>query len=140
MVAANIDYHQVLRDHGVSPSAQRVAILAWMHAHPEHPTAECIYHALRGQLLTLSLATVYNTVKTFAEHGLVAKVYVEDGELRYDANVAPHAHFKCKRCGAVIDLAEVPEGLAGDVALPEGYQSEALTVTIWGLCPTCARL
>ncbi len=137
VVASGTDYHQILRDHGVCPSAQRVAIFAWMQEHPEHPTVECIYHALRRQLLKLSLATVYNTIRTFVEHGLVTKVYIEEGELRYDANVIPHAHFKCKCCGAVFDLGDVPEGLAGAVALPPGYQSEDLAVTIWGYCPAC---
>ncbi len=131
------DYHQVLREHGLTPSAQRLAILAWMVEHPEHPTVECIYNALRRQLLKLSLATVYNTVRTFVAAGLVSKVYIEEGELRYDANIHPHAHFKCKTCGAVMDLGEVPEGLATAVALPANYKRDDIAVTIWGLCPNC---
>ncbi len=131
------DYYQVLRDAGLTPSVQRVAILAWLVEHPEHPTAECIYNALRHRLLKLSRATVYNTVRTFVDRGLVSKVYIEEYELRYDANVAAHAHFKCKVCGAVMDLGDVPHDLAQTVALPDGYRSDALAVTLWGCCPAC---
>ena len=99
---ATQDLAATLRAHGLSPSAPRLAILRWLLDHPEHPTIDEIYRALHPTMRSLSRTTVYNVLHAFVGHGLAAKVRTEDLELRYDGCAAPHAHFKCTRCGACI--------------------------------------
>jgi Fur family ferric uptake transcriptional regulator len=48
----------------------------------------------------------------------------------------PHPHFKCNICGDVICLDEILA--APRVALPAGYRSEELEVTVKGQCAMCA--
>ena len=93
-----------LKTYSIRPSAHRLAIYRYLDEKRNHPTAEMIYQALAPENPTLSRTTVYNTLKTFAEHTAVQEVIIEDGEMRYDADITPHAHFKCKVCGCVHDF------------------------------------
>ena len=135
---ATQDLAATLRAHGLSPSAPRLAILRWLLDHPEHPTIDEIYRALHPTMRSLSRTTVYNVLHAFVGHGLAAKVRTEDLELRYDGCAAPHAHFKCTRCGAILDLGGLPGNLARRVGLPDACRAQAAALTFWGLCPRCA--
>jgi Fe2+ or Zn2+ uptake regulation protein len=130
--------HQILREHGLQPSKTRVAIYEWLAQHPVHPTVDVVYHALRKTHPTLSRTTVYNVLHAFVDRGLADKVHTEDLELRYDGNTASHAHFKCTKCGTLIDLNAVPTSVSKKVGLPEGYLTHTTSITLWGLCPKCA--
>ncbi len=136
-MAAALDIPAVLRAHGLTPSAPRTAIYGWLLEHPTHPTVDAVYRALRPTMKTLSRTTVYNVLHAFVEHGLADKVRTEDLELRYDGNTAPHAHFKCTGCGALLDLGAIPEGALAQAGLPEGCRVDASALTAWGLCPAC---
>ena len=120
------DFAATLRAHGLAPSAPRVAILRWLAGHPTHPTVDEVYRALHSTMPSLSRTTVYNVLHAFVACGLAGKVRTEDLELRYDGCAEPHAHFKCTRCGAILDLEGLPRNLA------------QAAVTFWGLCPNCA--
>ena len=129
----------ILRAHGLSPSAPRVAIYTWLRAHEVHPTVDAIYQAPRPEIATLSRTTVYNVLHAFVEKGLAKAVRTEDLELRYDGNTTNHAHFKCTRCGALADLGMIPPSLPKSVKLPAGCKPETTAVTFWGLCAQCAE-
>lgn len=131
--------HLTLRAHGLSPSAPRVLIYEWLNTHPVHPTIDTIYQALRPKVKTLSRTTVYNVLHAFVDKGLAEIVRTEDGELRYDGNVKPHAHFKCTRCGALMDLDPISDAVHQSVGAPEGCQIDTATVTLWGACQKCAQ-
>lgn len=89
---------------GIRPSVQRLAIYEFVKNSCEHPTAEVVYESLRDELGSLSLTTVYNTLKLYAELGLVLTLNIEDNFQRFDGNTAVHAHFRCNGCGKIIDL------------------------------------
>lgn len=125
-----------LRSCGISPSPQRVAVYGYLEKHRIHPTAETIMRDLKPELPTLSLTTVYNTLKLFVTKKLISEVIIEDGELRFDADMRDHAHFKCTRCQKVYDL--FPEGekihITNLGTLPENFTVEALHVCLRGNC------
>ncbi len=129
-----------LRASGLSPSAPRVAIYRWLVAHPVHPTVDVIYKALRSRLPTLSRTTVYNVLHAFVEHGLAIALHVEDLEVRYDGNVMPHAHFKCLRCGRLMDLGMLPTCLGEMVNLPEMCAVRSAALTFSGFCSQCVEV
>lgn len=93
---------------------------------------------------SLDRVTVYRTLKTFLDKGLIHKVLDDEGSLKYAlCNEAcseaehhhDHVHFKCTRCGQTncLDL-EVP-----DVKLPKGYQPKEVNVLIQGICERCSK-
>ena len=130
-----------LRASGISPSPQRIAVYGFLKTHPIHPTAERIMRELRPRLPTLSLTTVYNTLKLFVSKKLVSEVIIEDGELRFDADLKDHAHFKCTSCSEVFDL--FPEGEKMDTSglprLPEGFTVDSVHICFRGRCSSCGK-
>jgi Fur family transcriptional regulator, ferric uptake regulator len=93
---------------------------------------------------SLDRVTVYRTLKTFLDRGLIHKVLDDEGTLKYalcnDACTTAehhhdHVHFKCTRCGQTNCLnVDLP-----GVKLPRGYQVEAVNVLIQGTCDRCAN-
>lgn len=130
---------------GLRPSVQRTAIYEYLYEHPVHPTVDMIYTALSPEYPTLSKTTVYNTLKAFADHGLVQSIQIEEDKVRYDANIRPHLHFKCIRCGSVYDVF-APENSRGIqnahskccTFLPEGFITQKIQTNIWGICASCS--
>ena len=69
----------------------------------DHLTAEQIYQILRTSGVSISLATVYNNLKTLTEQGYLRKITVDGSPDRYD-QPADHQHLVCVRCGRLQDL------------------------------------
>ncbi len=125
-----------LTEKGIKPSPQRVAIMEYLSVHKTHPSVDEIYGALHSSMPTLSRTTVYNTLKLFIEHGAAIPVGIDDRNLRFDGDTSPHAHFMCKKCGAILDL-YLKENVFFDYE-----QTGALAVTeaalyLKGLCGKC---
>lgn len=90
----------------------------------------------------LDRVTVYRTLKTFLDRGLIHKVLDDAGTLKYAlCNNActthnhhhNHVHFKCTACGQTncLDI-EIPE-----IKLPKGYKSSEVNLLIQGVCQNC---
>lgn len=93
-----------LQRHGIKPSPQRIAVMDYLLSSRVHPTADEIYMALSPTMPTLSKTTVYNTLKLLVEQGAVLNLGIDERNARYDGDTTPHAHFRCLKCGTVIDL------------------------------------
>ena len=89
---------------GITPSIQRIKIMEYLLECQCHPTVERIYKALGKKCLNISKATVYNTLKLFAQKGLVRVLTMEDNENHYDVLMHEHGHFICEECGTVFDF------------------------------------
>ncbi len=107
-----ISTEELLNNHGVKPTPQRVVIADFVLSTHEHPTAEDVLKGVAGQLpVTISRATVYNTLNTLVAAGVIREVFTEPGACRYDANVSKHHHFVDTRTGRIFDIPwdEVPQ-------------------------------
>ena len=93
-----------LLEFGVKPSLQRIAIMEYLIEHLTHPTADTIFSDLYPSIPTLSKTTVYNTLKLLEEQGAIQTISIDEKNVRYDADISPHAHSKCKQCGCVNDF------------------------------------
>lgn len=120
-------------------SRQRELIYEAVLGSKEHPTAEMVYQWLKPANPNLSLGTVYRNLNLLAEEGILIRMPfpVE----RYDGDIHPHSHFRCKECGRVFDLmlgyaSEIDEAAAQ--ASP-GFQIEGHDLTFSGLCPDCQK-
>jgi Fe2+ or Zn2+ uptake regulation protein len=91
---------------GISPSRPRVAILGYLRKHYTHPTADEIFRDLRGSVPTLSLTTVYNTLKLFSEKGLCLSLTINEKQVCYDGQTFPHGHLLCNKCGKIHDIVQ----------------------------------
>ena len=118
-------------------SEKRQAILETLHGTKEHPSAEKIYHSLKPRYPRLSLGTVYRNLQDFKRDKTVVSVAVVDGQERFDAQTAEHAHFICEKCGAVIDLnIPLPDDIGSHVA-KDGFKVTMRQLFLRGCCPKC---
>ena len=95
---------RTLRQQGIRPSAQRLAIAGYVLATGEHPSADTVWHNVKPLLPMVSRATVYNTLRLLVDRGLLRELAICPGAVVYDANMAPHHHFIDDGSGAVRDL------------------------------------
>jgi Fur family peroxide stress response transcriptional regulator len=141
MFRAGQDPARVLRDAGLRATPQRLAIVREV-LQRNHPTASEVFEAVRAEHPTMGLGTVYATLNTMHEHGLVNVLPVADA-VRFDANVLPHANLICTRCGAIVDLDEckdVIEQLRERTARMAGFAFTAERLDLYGTCAGCAAV
>lgn len=129
---------EILKSHGLRPSPQRLAVFELVRGSKSHPTVDAVFAALRRKMPTLSRTTVYTTMHSLAAKGLVTALRAEDEELRYDGDLVPHAHFKCRSCGGFWDVPYPPGVTGAFAALPPGFAAEDEQLVYYGLCQRCA--
>ena len=125
-----------LSGYGIRPSVQRIAIMRYLLKNLTHPTADEVFESLRRQIPTLSKTTVYNTLKLFVENGAAIYIGIDEKNARFDGVINPHAHFRCKDCGRIIDLPMNP-----DYFLPKDFSGtiDETYFYLKGLCEKCKR-
>ena len=129
------DLKRELHKRGIRPSYQRVRILEILHRKDTHPTVEEIYQILSPEIPTLVKATVYNTLHSFVQAGLVRVVNIDDNELRYDLVIADHGHFKCKSCGTIYNFEINIDGIPFHGL--QDFEIAEKNVYFMGYCPQC---
>lgn len=97
-------FEQRCRDNGIKLTHQRMEIFREIASSDSHPSVEDIYHKLRSKLPMISLDTVYRTLSTFEQIGIVSKVSISDNKGRFDSNIIPHHHLVCTRCKGIMDF------------------------------------
>ena len=127
-------------------SKQRNLILEIVRSSTSHPTAEWIFQEAKKSIPTIGIATVYRNLKILTEAGMIRKVSTVDGVERYDGSIGRHYHFRCRRCGGILDLETAEEGALEEIEekikatfinLPECAE---INVTLFeGMCSKCCR-
>ena len=122
-------------------SQQRERIYQAVLESRAHPTAEMVYQQLKPEMPRLSLGTVYRNLLFFQQNGTIQSVGVVNGQERFDAVTAPHSHFVCTSCGAVIDLHRIPMDPALTAAVREqyGFEVQRHELTFYGRCQKCMQ-
>jgi len=130
----------VLNEKGIKPTYQRLKILEYMDKNTKnHPTVEMIYEELLKDIPTISMTTIYNTMNTFLEKGLVYGVTITGTGVRYDFNTNPHHHFLCKKCGRIMDInvkCSFAERSKNSVC---GHQIKEVHGYFKGICKDCLK-
>ena len=123
----------------VRQSKKRDAMLALLRQTTCHPSADWVYREMKAEYPDLSLGTVYRNLSHLCERGLIRRVGAVNGQERYDGVVAPHSHFICKRCGAIVDLPEHSPGrdYLDAVGVQYGFQAEGCEFIVRGMCRGC---
>ncbi len=126
-----------LEDFSIKPSLQRIMIYKYLSTNRSHPTVDEIFNDLSPDLITLSKTTVYNTLHLFVNKGMAIPIHVEGNEVRYDADITTHAHFKCNKCGVVYDIPV--DFTTHSFKELSGYEIEEFQVFMTGTCILCKK-
>lgn len=128
---------EYLLQHGIRPSAQRMAVMGFLLENRTHPTVEQIYSALAPDMPTLSKTTVYNTLKILESRGAILAIDIDPMCERFDADTSVHGHSYCRVCGAVDDIWIKDDKFSMKNA-PEGMVVHSVQLLYKGVCPVCA--
>lgn len=117
---------QWLTDGGVRPTRQRVALAALLvgDGKDRHVTAESLYAKVQDHGDSVSLATVYNTLRAFCDAGLMQEITVDGSKSYFDTNTHDHPHFfwEDER-----ELTDAPAEQLKIVALPEAPEGAEIS-------------
>ena len=124
-----------LHARGLRSTPQRRAILAAFHGDPaEHLSADEVYARAAESVPDLSRGTVYATLAEFSELGLLAAFGAPE-PVRYETNTTHHAHFRCRLCLRIFDLAS---GLQNPQEITDpGFSVERIDTRAEGICAEC---
>lgn len=118
-------------------SKQRDRLLHYLSRSKEHPTAATIAEDMARLYGSVSLSNLYRNLDILVSSGEVRRLKLDDGPDRFDANVGPHYHVQCTRCGGVWDR-PILEGDRCELSMPDGFQPESWEIIVRGRCASCA--
>ena len=95
---------QVLDEHGVRPSAHRLAVAEYVLTAEDHPSADRVWRTVAKTFPAISRATVYNTLNLFVLKGLLREVHLSADSVVFDPRLETHHHFIDEKTGAIHDI------------------------------------
>ncbi|TDK35631.1 transcriptional repressor [Rhizobium deserti] len=105
MADANLEIETRLRDCGLRPTRQRIALADLLFAKGDrHLTVEELHEEASAAGVPVSLATVYNTLHQFTEAGMIRVLAVESSKTYFDTNISDHHHFFVEGRNEVLDI------------------------------------
>lgn len=128
----------LLHEHGLRCTAQRLVVLRILDASCGHLTALVIHQRVLVSGDEVDITTVYRTLTTLADVGLVHAIAITEQAASYGLATNPHHHALCTQCG---QLSQVPaEQLSA--ALDQARRASRFglddsSMMLRGLCPRC---
>lgn len=134
------EHHDLLKSSGLRVTETRQVILERF----QEKTAAISQSDIEGELgEAIDRVTVYRTLKTFVEKGIIHKILDDKGGVKYALckeqchhghHHHDHLHFKCSVCQETTCL---EKHLIPGFSLPEGYRKEEVNILVQGVCPNC---
>lgn len=140
MQISSEDIRQKFKRHRLKVTPQRAAIYKALAETTSHPTADDLYQEVLINYPMISTNTVYYTLSTLKEAGLVREVNYWHDRARFDANVTPHHHLICLKCRAIYDLEDQAlNQLHHQAKIPKDFQVLSHQVEFYGHCASCQK-
>ncbi len=120
-----------LRSVGLRPTRQRLALAKLLFEDGDrHVNAEDLHSEARGVGVSVSLATVYNTLHQFTQTGLLREVVVESGRAYFDTNTTQHSHFFYEKSGRLLDVPAEAIKISQLPSTPDGAEIAGIDVIV----------
>ena len=132
------DPADLLRQHGIQVTAQRLAVLRAVAGQP-HITADGVAEVVRAEIGAISRQSVYDALGLLAEKGLLRRIQPVGSPARFENRVGDnHHHLICRSCGRVVDVdCAVGSAPCLTAADDQGFEIDEAEVAYWGRCPEC---
>lgn len=123
-----------LRERGLRMTPQRTSVMQavtqLVHATPDQVAAA---------VPAVDLTTVYRTLETLEQIGLLAHTHLGHGAPSYRLAADHHVHVVCHRCASVVDAPpDLADELAHRLATEQGFTLDRSHFTVFGTCAECA--
>lgn len=116
---------------GLRPTRQRIA-LGWLlfSKGDRHLTAENLHDEAQASRVSISLATIYNSLHQFTEAGLLRGIAVDGSRTYFDTNISNHHHFLVEGANTLIDIPQLTVDLLHLPPPPAGKQIAEVEVIV----------
>lgn len=134
------DTETMLKESGLKSTKQRIAILEILKKKELPLAAEDVYIELKRMNVPANLSTVYRTLETMSEHGLIQKFGLMDaGKAYYELFRVVHRHFLvCIGCKKMIPIQGCPlSEYEREIEAKTDYKISGHRLDIYGYCPEC---
>lgn len=126
----------IIKDKNLKITPQRVSILETVFSLQNHPNAQQIIDAVHKKNPNISAGTIYKTLDTFVDTGVISKVRTTDDSIRYDWRIENHHHIYVQEKYQIIDyvneeLDQLLEDFFSRNKIPD-YEIESIKVHING--------
>ncbi len=125
---------------GKRSTPQRQAICQALVEHGGHPTVADIFERVRFMFPMISQATVYNTIDTLRELGLIHQLEIANHDhTHYDLDTTPHINVVCRHCEYIADVElDTLDSLLNEVSKRTGCTIDHHAgFVVYGVCPQC---
>jgi Fur family ferric uptake transcriptional regulator len=134
------DVIEILRGRGLRMTPQRRAIVAEIMRTKGHISPTALARKVQGEMPGVNASTIYRTLATLEEVGVLAHAHLESGAEYHRAEDAGHVHLTCSNCGDEDDLSiDEAESLVQLIQRHHGFEPDLTHFAISGLCADCAR-
>lgn len=129
---------ELLRSRGVQVTAQRLAVLRAVSAHP-HVTADGVCDIVKDEIGAISRQSVYDALGVMVDKGIIRRIQPAGSPARYEDRVGDnHHHLICRQCQVLEDV-DCAVGYRPCLTASEdhGFAIDEAEVIYWGICPAC---
>ena len=134
------NFRHTCRKHKLKVTPQRVLIYRELIKSKDHPSADILYKQISKHFPDVSFDTIYRTLTTFAEVGLIDQIDGFGTAMRFDPQMGDHHHFRCRKCREIMDF---ESEYYNKIAIPKDIAKECevlkLQVTLEGFCRKCRK-
>jgi Fur family transcriptional regulator, peroxide stress response regulator len=132
-------YQEAFKGAGLRMTGPRLVICTYLASTEHHPTPYQVYEEISAEHPEISRATVYNTLNTLQQLGVIVELSIGADHTHYDTNPEPHVNLICLRCHRIQDFGDAPslEGLEGAASSVTGFCPLVARVDVLGVCALC---
>lgn len=127
-----------LKKSGIRATPQRIAVLKYLFQDfNNHPTVEEICEALKESFPSLSPATVYSSLQSLKDAGIIQELSIRRDRVSYDPIPESHHHFYCEKCGKIFNInISCPVAKKGSFS---GHTVKETQAYFYGICLQCSK-
>ncbi len=123
---------------GQRMTRQRRLVLEELRKLRSHPSAEELHTIAQQSMPTISLGTVYRNLDLLWRNGQILKLEMAGTQARYDGDVRPHYHARCRVCGRITDLfTSQVTGIDRPRVLDSNFRVTGWRMEFEGVCQFC---
>ncbi|MAG13360.1 MAG: transcriptional repressor [Spirochaetales bacterium] len=131
----------ILAQAGLRITRQREIILNIIQHLDSHPDADEVYGVAKKKLPRINLSTVYRTLQTLKERGLIDTHRFSEEHHHYEVNTArEHHHLVCRQCGEIVECdLPIMDQIKKHAHTESGFKALSSDITVYGICGSCLK-
>ncbi len=131
-------YTELLREHSLKATPQRIAITDLLYAYG-HISIDQLYEKMLEKFNSISLATIYKNIHLMLENSFVQEVKVPHAKSVFELTKEAHSHLVCSECGTIEDISIDLTEISKRAESSSTFEIHSAAVVFDGICSNCKK-